>query len=97
MAQAPESKNQNEPSGAIAKFLDLIERLGNKLPDPAILFAILMAVVWVMSWLLSNVEFTAINPRDGEPIKVINLLAGSQLADFMSRMVKTLIPESRIT
>lgn len=87
MASDPQS-NSNEPTGAVAKFLDIIERLGNKLPDPAILFAILMVVVWVFSWLLSSVEFSAISPRDGEPIRVINLLSGEKLADFMSRMVK---------
>ena len=32
--------------------LDAIEWVGNKLPDPAILFLILMVVVWLLSALL---------------------------------------------
>ena len=32
------------PRGWIARSLDLVERVGNKLPDPAVLFLILMLV-----------------------------------------------------
>lgn len=35
--------------GALARFLDLIERVGNKLPEPSILFAIMAAIVIVVS------------------------------------------------
>ena len=30
------------PSGAITRFLNTIERVGNKLPDPAIIFLVAM-------------------------------------------------------
>ena len=71
------------------RALDWIEVAGNKLPDPAVLFLILMIFTWVLSALLAPVEFSEINPRDGEPIRVINQLTGPALARFMSNMVAT--------
>ena len=34
------------PRGWVYRALDLVERLGNKLPDPAILFLLLMVALW---------------------------------------------------
>ena len=77
------------PAGSrfTARALDAIERVGNRLPDPAALFVILLAVVWVLSALLAGVSFAEIDPRTGNPIRVLNQLAPARLADFLSRMV----------
>lgn len=72
----------------IDRFLDFIERVGNKLPDPAILFLILMLLVWVLSAVMSGIEFAEIDPRSGQAVKIVNLLTGPALADFLSNMVK---------
>lgn len=77
--------------GVLMRLLDGVERIGNRLPDPALLFLILMVAVWVLSWLLSGVEFGAIDPRSGEPIRVANLLAGESLTGFMAGMVRNFI------
>jgi aminobenzoyl-glutamate transport protein len=73
------------------RFLDLIEKAGNKLPDPAILFLVLMLLTWVLSALLSPVDFGAIDPRTGGELRVQNLLTGSQLAAFLSNMTAVFI------
>ncbi len=78
--------NDNK-KGVLAKILDMVERGGNKLPDPAILFFVLMIVIWILSALLSNVSFSEIDPRSGNPIVVRNLLTGSALASFLAGMV----------
>ena len=65
------------------RLLDLVERTGNRLPDPAALFLILMVVVWLVSWWLSGVSFSAIDPRSGEPIRIVDQLAGTSLTGFM--------------
>ncbi|WP_251357837.1 AbgT family transporter [Kangiella sp. TOML190] len=75
--------------GAIARFLNVIERVGNKLPDPAIIFLFALLVVWILSWLLSGTSFNAIDPRTGEAIQIKNMLAGDALANFLSTMVTT--------
>lgn len=70
-------------------WLDRIERIGNKLPDPALLFLILVFVVWVLSALLSGVEFGHTDPRTGSPLVVQNLLSGTALTTFFTSMVTT--------
>ncbi len=80
----PEVKKRK---GALAKALDLIEIAGNKLPDPAILFLVLMIVVWLLSALMANMTFTEIDPRTGEAVDIINQLTGPALAEFLASMV----------
>jgi len=75
--------------GAMARFLDLIERAGNKLPDPAILFFGLLLIIWALSAMMSPISFTEIDPRSGEAVKIMNLLTGRSLAEFLSNMVTT--------
>ena len=70
-------------------ILDLIERVGNALPDPAVLFLTLMLLIWVLSALFAGVSFAEIDPRTGVPIEVKDRLTGAALADFLSNMVKT--------
>lgn len=70
------------------RALDKVERVGNKLPDPAIIFFFCLVVVWALSALLSNFTFSAIDPRTGEAVVVNNLLTGESMADFLSRMVR---------
>ena len=69
-------------------ILEAVERIGNKLPDPTVLFIALLFIVWVLSWLLSYIAFSAIDPRTGEPVHIVNQLSGSSMTAFMSAMVK---------
>ncbi len=78
-------------SGWLNRALNVVEVIGNKLPDPAVLFALLMVVVWLVSWALSGVSFAEIDPRSGKAIEIKNLLAPLALTDFMSRMVNTFV------
>ncbi len=77
--------------GALARSLDAIERIGNRLPDPAMLFLILLGVVAVVSAWLSTLSFNEIDPRTREAIVIRNLLAPENLTAFMSGMVKTFV------
>lgn len=77
------------PSGIVARFLNFVERVGNKLPDPAIIFLFAMLLIWLLSWWFSGVTFDAIDPRTGEAIIINNMLASDSLATFLSSMVKT--------
>lgn len=75
--------------GFIQKSLNMIERVGNKLPDPAMLFLILLVAVWVLSVFLAPMDFAQIDPRTGQPIRIKNLLTGAEIAEFLSTMVTT--------
>ncbi|MBP6700010.1 MAG: AbgT family transporter, partial [Halioglobus sp.] len=74
---------------ALERALQTIEVVGNKLPDPAALFFLLLLFTWVLSWLLSSVDFNAVHPATGEPIRVSNQLSGAALTKFLTGMVST--------
>lgn len=82
----PEKKNS-----FFNTFLNVIEKSGNKLPDPAILFFFLMVLVWVVSAVLSPINFAELDPRTGEQLLVHNQLTGESLAGFLAGMVQTFV------
>ncbi len=71
------------------RFLNAIEQLGNRLPDPAVLFLYAMLVVWLMSWAFSGYEFTVPAMDGARQLSVQNQLSGDSLATFLASMVKT--------
>ncbi len=75
----------------LERALNVIEVVGNKLPDPAVLFFLLMIVVWVLSAILAPIQFSAVHPSTGENIQVINQLSGSAMADFLVNMVSVFV------
>lgn len=78
--------NDTQPS-AVQRFLDKVEVVGNKLPDPAALFIALLFIVWGLSWALSGVDFNAVDPRSGKELIINNQLSGDSIAQFFSVMV----------
>ncbi len=92
MTDAPAEKTApppDQPQGFVYRALAWVERVGNKLPDPAMLFVIALAVVWIASWLLADYAFT-VPAQDGErALAVQNQMTGSALAQFLSKMVTT--------
>jgi len=74
-------------SNWVTRALNKVEVVGNKLPDPAMIFFICLLVIWLCSAVFSQFSFEAIDPRTGEALIVNNLLTGESLADFLSRMV----------
>lgn len=59
----------------LQSLLNGIEIAGNKLPHPATLFAILAAIVVVLSWMFSRMGLSVENPIDGTPVEIFNLLS----------------------
>jgi aminobenzoyl-glutamate transport protein len=82
--------DQNQ-AAAPGGFLGTVERVGNKLPDPAVLFIALLFIVWILSWLLSYFTFGYIDPRTQAPIEVANQLTGSALTAFMTGFVTNFV------
>jgi len=87
---APQGSAGHRPT-LLDRLLNVIERAGNKLPDPAMLFVIALLLVWVFSALLAPIEFAEIDPRNGQPIRVQNLLTGTALATFLATMVTVFV------
>ena len=69
-------------------FLDLIEKGGNKLPDPWTLFLMMAAGVLLLSALLSGMAVEVISPSDGSTIKIVNLLNPEGIRKIFTEMSK---------
>jgi aminobenzoyl-glutamate transport protein len=76
-----------EGAGILERLLGVVERVGNRLPDPAMLFVALLLLVWLLSWALSGIDFGVTDPRSGEALQVNNMLAPAALTTFLSAMV----------
>lgn len=72
-------------------FLGVVERVGNKLPEPFWLFVTLAGLTLVFSWLGSVAGLRAENPADGSTIEVTNLLSAEGLQRMLSEMVDNFI------
>ena len=59
-------------------FLGAIERVGNKLPHPVLLFVYFCAAVILLSFLGALLGWSAVHPVDGTVYKVFNLLSKHQ-------------------
>lgn len=69
------------------KFLDVVERVCNKLPQPAIMFIYLFGIVAVISCILGLLGVAATNPATGERIAVLNPISNDGLLWFLGSML----------
>jgi aminobenzoyl-glutamate transport protein len=71
----------------IDRFLAIVERGGNALPHPATLFAMMAALVVVISAIAAQFDLSAIHPGTGKPVVVVSLLSLSGLHRMMTELV----------
>lgn len=71
--------------------LSSIERVGNKLPHPFVLFVILAGLVIAVSAVLSAFGVTAVNPETGAEVAVKSLLSGNGIEFMLTNVVSNFI------
>jgi len=69
-------------------FLQWVERIGNKIPNPFLLFVYLIALLMVASAVISWFNITAVNPTNGEIIRVKNLLSMEGIQWILPNVIK---------
>lgn len=69
------------------RFLTIVERGGNALPDPATLFALFALGVMLISWLVSSVGVSFLHPGTGENVDVRSLVSKDGLDFILTKMV----------
>ncbi|MDK4274280.1 AbgT family transporter [Corynebacterium pseudodiphtheriticum] len=77
----------DKTTGSAGGFLGLIEKIGNKLPNPFWLFVILAGIVALSSWLGSTLGMKATQPDSGEIIAVQNLLTTEGIQRMVTEAV----------
>jgi len=76
-----ESKNFTQ------KFLETIEHVGNKLPHPTTLFALFAFGVIILSWVVSQFDFSVILPGTDKEIRPVSLLSIEGLHRIITNLV----------
>src|SRR5690625_7445308 len=71
----------------VSGFLNGIERIGNKLPDPFMLFIILAGLIIILSWIISFFEVTCIQPGANEVISIKNLASAAGFQYMLTSMI----------
>lgn len=87
------NSNQSKKVGLLNKSLNLIESIGNKLPDPVTLFVLLSILTVIASFILGkanvSAEYEVVKNGVAESIKVeaVNLLTKEAMANFLKNIV----------
>ncbi|WP_022942125.1 AbgT family transporter [Psychromonas hadalis] len=89
MSKSTIEGNAQASSKGMDRFLNFIEKTGNKIPDPALLFFWGLLLVWALSALFSQFNLGLIHPITQESVAVNNQLTGDSLAHFLANMVTT--------
>lgn len=71
----PQTNKPVPRRGTLDNILDWIERVGNKLPHPFILFVYITIILVLLSWALSSAGISVVNPATDEVVEVKNLLS----------------------
>lgn len=74
--------------GMFQRFLDVVERVGNRLPDPFILFVVLAGLMIIVSWIFSLFDASVIHPGTGEDTPIKSLVSGEGLQFILTTMVE---------
>ena len=78
---------EKKKTGFVDRFLTKIEVAGNKLPDPILIFIILMGIILAGSFVASLFNLKATNPMTGEVIEAVNLLSGEGLLKILTESI----------
>ncbi len=82
----------HQQQGWIARSLGLVERVGNRLPDPATLFVLLGVFVLVMSAIGSAAGWSVTDPRDPtKSLVVTNLLSSEGIRWMLTSALKNFL------
>lgn len=73
------------------KFLNGIEKVGNKLPDPFMLFIILAVIVIIASWIISSFSVTFTQPGENEEIAIRSLVSAEGLQYMLTSMMDNFV------
>ncbi len=78
-----------QQNGLLYRFLAQVERAGNALPHPAIMFLFLALFVVGLSGLVSALGLEALHPVTGEVLRPVNLFSAAGLRYVITEMVKS--------
>ena len=72
----------------INKFLNIVEKIGNRLPDPSILFFLMCLGLAIITWVVSLFHVTVKHPGTGNTIGIKNILSKDGIAMILNDAIK---------
>ncbi|WP_026688819.1 AbgT family transporter [Alteribacter aurantiacus] len=82
-----DSNGGNKKRGLFSRFLDMVERVGNKLPHPFMLFVYLALGVIGVSWFIGLFNITFEHPGTGETEQIQSMLSAEGIEFIISSML----------
>ncbi|TQR16536.1 AbgT family transporter [Psychrobacillus soli] len=82
------TKNEKNDENRFSKFLSIIEKVGNKLPHPFILFFYLTVTLVILSWILSLFKAAVVHPNTQEMVAVKSILSSEGIQFILSDTLK---------
>ncbi len=76
-----------EKKGLFQRFLDIVERVGNRLPDPFVLFIGLAVMMIIVSWIFNLFGASVIHPGNGETMAIKSLISAEGLQFILTSML----------
>lgn len=82
------SLNSKKKPTLINRFLNIVEKIGNRLPDPSILFFLMCLGLAVLTWIISFFSITVKHPGTGDTIAIKSILSSDGLSMILNDAVK---------
>ncbi|TLP89461.1 AbgT family transporter [Staphylococcus xylosus] len=82
------SLNSKEKPTLINRFLNIVEKVGNRLPDPSILFFLMCLGLAVLTWIISFFSITVKHPGSGDTIVIKSILSSDGLSMILNDAIK---------
>jgi len=82
---------QNNNQSKVNRLLNGIERIGNKLPDPFMLFTALAVIVIILSWIISFFDITFILPGEEVVLAIQSLISAEGLQFMLTSMIDNFV------
>jgi aminobenzoyl-glutamate transport protein len=84
-------KHKKDIAMKVPAILDAIERAGNKLPNPTMLFVFMCGLVLLLSTLTAALGFSAAHPITGEKLQALNLISVQGLHRILGETVSNFV------
>lgn len=84
-------QSNHRMSTFFTKTLNKVEWLGNRLPDPFMLFVSLAFLVIVLSWVIASFDVSFLSPGEEETTKIRSLVSGEGLKYMLTSMVDNFV------
>ncbi|MGR9048685.1 AbgT family transporter [Halobacillus faecis] len=81
-------KSSTKKAKGFSRMLNGVEKVGNKLPDPFMLFVYLSVFTILGSWIISLFGVTTTQPGTGEEIAIKSLVSGEGLQYILTSMLE---------